>query len=239
MPQTWSSSPLPPGASPRKGGRPLQVIMLYDDGFPSPSIQRLTNINPPSTGMRGLNIATFIPRQNKRTKRKLNGDSPQVRRRPPYRAIWRHCESGPWHWKASSAAGQVLPGRSLIYAQGMKKYWSVESCTGSERREPRAWRDKVRATSARNERPAQENSRPAYYNGSSSPRLSKVLCTAADICVGDAINSGPRAPVMNGLLNKTRGPTYYKCSSSPRLSKVLCKWYGERSELPEQRLIFV
>ncbi len=106
MPQAWSSSSLPLSASPRKGGRPLQVIMLYDDGFPLSSIQCLTNINPPSTGMRGLNIASFIPRENKWTKRKPNGDSPQVRRRPPYRAIWRHCESGPWHWKASSAAGQ-------------------------------------------------------------------------------------------------------------------------------------
>jgi hypothetical protein len=106
MPQAWSSSPLSPGASPQKGGWPLQVIMLYDDRFPSPSIQRLTNINLPSTGMRGLNIATFIPRENKRTKRKPNEDSLQVRWRPPYRAIWRHCESGPWHWKASSAAGQ-------------------------------------------------------------------------------------------------------------------------------------
>ncbi len=65
-----------------------------------------------------------------------------------------------------------------------------------------------------------------------------VLAVSEESHMRDAIKPGPRAPITNGLLKKTRGPTYYKCSSSPCLSKVHCKWYGERSELPEQWLIF-
>ena len=124
-----------------------------------------------------------------------------------------------------------LPGRSLVYAQGMKKCWSVESCTGSEWREPCAWRDKARAMSARNKRPAQENLwtylLQMFFIAASLQSSLQMVWRALWItwAVTDILfrwRDEHRA-TMNRLLNKTCGPAYYKCSSSPHLSKVLCK----------------